>query len=135
MKPPTKKYEYKDLIDGIQKSAKNAHENTYYALIKELEELDKEKEILKSAILGGNSKIITDIFNKMEEKNQEIVNGGNAIHYAVRYGNYETVKILGKKIDYNTRDNWGLTPMEWAKRMGKKDIYKYLKDQIEKDNK
>jgi hypothetical protein len=80
------------------------------------------------AIKEGKTQTARMLLSKKANPNvQEIQSGMTALHYAAKAGDLESVQLL---IEYKaftqSKDQFNLTPLEYAKKMKRKDVVRFL---------
>lgn len=90
------------------------------------------RNILMYAVFYGDTDIIKDIANQINNINEKDNDGRTALHLAAQYGKYEAVAALVELgADINIKDNLSLKPIDIAEFEGFEDIYNYLESKVD----
>ena len=90
------------------------------------------RNILMYAVFYGDTDIIKDIANQINNINEKDNDGRTALHLAAQYGKYEAVAALVELgADINIKDNLSLKPIDIAEFEGFEDIYNYLESKAD----
>lgn len=90
------------------------------------------RNILMYAVFYGDTDIIKDIANQINNINEKDNDGRTALHLAAQYGKYEAVvSLVELGADINIKDNLSLKPIDIAEFEGFEDIYNYLESKAD----
>lgn len=75
----------------------------------------------------GDKDIINEIVKYGNGIDKTDINGQTALHWAVQYNKYDSVKeLIRLKANPNIKDNYSRTPIDIAEFEGHEDIYEFL---------
>ena len=82
---------------------------------------------LMAASFKGYTSIVELLIKHGANINATDLNGVTALHYAVRFTNFEMVKLLVEhKADVHVKDSKGLSPLDYAKQFNNDEIFKNI---------
>ncbi|HNG94633.1 MAG TPA: ankyrin repeat domain-containing protein [Acidobacteriota bacterium] len=87
------------------------------------------------AIKEGKTQTASVLLSKKANPNvQEIQSGMTALHYAAKVGDLESVQLLIEyKASIQSKDQFNLTPLEYAKKMKRRNVVRFLQTVMRKN--
>lgn len=111
-----------DNNNDIKKLLIKYRENIDYNIVD-----NNKRTLLMFAASYGDKDIINEIVKYGNGIDKTDINGQTALHWAVQYNKYDSVKeLIRLKANPNIKDNYSRTPIDIAEFEGHGDIYEFL---------